>query len=194
MQKLSFLNNQVSIPAKDLTLPAPDQTQLDAILQCAMSAPDHAGLTPFRFLVIQGDALHDLSEVFEKAAILRGLDPQAVLKQKQKPLRSPMIIAVIACINDNPSVPEIEQILCAGAATQHIQIACRQLGFGSIWLTGNNCYDLNVYEALGLDINERIISFIYVGTPCRELKAKDRDNAKKITLDWNSSQHNDFAI
>lgn len=194
MQKLSFLNNQVSVPAKNLTLPAPDENQLNAILQTAMSAPDHAELTPFRFLIIEGDALQDLSMVFEKAATLRGLDRTAVLKQKQKPLRSPMIIVVIACITDNPSVPEIEQILSAGVATQHIQLACKSLGFGSIWLTGENCYDLNVYQALGLDINERIVSFIYVGTDSSPAETKKRKDSKKITRHWNSSQHIDFAI
>ncbi|MCK4709110.1 MAG: nitroreductase, partial [Gammaproteobacteria bacterium] len=156
MQKLSFLNEQISTPAKDLSLPAPDADQLEAILQTAMSAPDHGGLVPFRFLIIQGDARLNLSEVFEKAAINRNADEAAVSKQKKKLLRSPMIIIVIAHLTNNPVIPEIEQMLSAGAAAQHIQIACKSLGFGSIWLTGENCYDLHVYESLGLAFNERV--------------------------------------
>ncbi len=184
----------MSTPAKDLCLPAPDKSQLDAILQSAMSVPDHAGLTPYRFLIITCEALKDLSIVFEKAAIKRGLDEKAVLKQKQKPLRSPMIITVIANIHDNPAVPEIEQLLCAGCAAQHIQLACRSLNFGSIWLTGDNCYDLNVYQALGLDINERIIGFIYVGTQKDMDKPKKRQRATDITRYWEPSQQKSFAI
>lgn len=194
MQKLSFLNEQISTPAKDLSLPGPDDSQLEAILQTAMSAPDHAGLLPYRFMVIQDDARNNLSEVFEKAAIQRGADPAAVLKQKKKPLRSPMIIVVIACLSDNPVVPEIEQLLCAGVAAQHIQLACSGLGFGSIWLTGENCYDLFVYEALGMDINERIIGFIYVGSQSGTMIKKNRPDAKKITSHWKTTQHTDFAI
>ncbi len=194
MQKLSFLNEQISIPAKDLTLPAPDAKQLEAILQTAMSSPDHGELTPFRFLIIQDEALAELSEVFRQAAIQRGANDSTVLKQQKKPLRSPMIITVIATINDNPSIPEVEQILCAGVAAQHIQLACRNLNFGSIWLTGENCYDLYVYQALGLELNERIIGFLYVGTPSNTNMKKNRYSAKKITRFWKTSQHTDFAI
>ncbi len=194
MQKLSFLTEQISIPAKELTLPAPDEKQLEAILQTAMSSPDHGELTPFRFLVIQDDALSELSEVFKQAAIQRGADDSTILKQQKKPLRSPMIITVIATITDNPSIPEVEQILCAGVAAQHIQLACRSLNFGSIWLTGENCYDLFVYQALGLELNERIIGFIYVGTAKGVNHKKNRSDAKKITRFWETSQHIDFAI
>ena len=194
MQKLSFLNEQISIPAQNLILPAPDKKQLDAILQSAMSSPDHGELNPYRFLVIQNEALGELSEVFEQAAIKKGCNDATVLKQKKKPLRSPMIIVVIARITENPSVPEVEQILCAGVAAQHIQLACKTLGFGSIWLTGGNCYDLFVYQALGLDFNEKIIGFIYVGTSDGTLPKKNRANAKKITSFWKVSQHTDFAI
>lgn len=194
MQKLSFLNDQVSIPANELTHPAPDDKQLETILQSAMSAPDHGGLTPFRFLVIRGDSLLNLSEVFEKAAIKRKADPATISKQKKKPLRSPMIIIVIARLTENPSIPEIEQMLSAGIAAQHIQLACKSLGFGSIWLTGENCYDLTVYESLGLDVNEKLIGFIYIGTPVERPVKKKRPDAKKITQHWTVSQTSDFAI
>ena len=105
-----------------------------------------------------------------------------------------MIIVVVASITDNPKIPEIEQILSAGCAAQHIQLACRQLGFGSIWLTGDNSYDMNVYEALGLDINERVIGFIYVGTANQALGKKNRPSAKSRTTFWKEPQHTDFAV
>jgi nitroreductase len=68
------------------------------------------------------------------------------------------------------------------------------LGFGSIWLTGDNCYDTTVYEALGLDFNERIIGFLYVGTPTNPGASKKRLSAKDITREWNSIQLTDYAI
>jgi len=193
-QKLLFLMNQSSVAAKKLTTPAPDSAQLEAILQSAMSAPDHGALTPFRFLIIEGDAREALARVFERAATKRGLDQAAVQKQRSKPLRSPLIICVIACLHEAPSIPETEQLLSAGAAAQHIQLACRALGFGSIWLTGDNSYDLLVYEALGLQLNERVIGFLYVGTPAEGFEQKKRTSAKTITRRWNAPQHTEFAI
>lgn len=192
--KLSFLIDHVSIPAAQLEDPAPSSAQLDAILQSAMSAPDHGNLTPFRFIIIQGEARHELGRVFETAAGARNLDPDAIKKQRDKPLRSPMIICVVARLHHAPKIPEIEQMLSAGCAAQHIQLACSSLGFGSIWLTGDNCYDQMVYQALGLDINERLAGFIYVGSLKDSLPAKSRIPASEITQYWSGPQAPDFAI
>lgn len=194
--ELSFLQQQLSVPAAELVEPAPNPEQLNAILQSAMSAPDHGELHPYRFLVIQGDARQELSKVFEAAVQTRlpEADQATIDKQKSKPLRSPMIVTVVACLNENPKIPEVEQLLTAGCAAQHIQLACRSLGFGSIWLTGDNCYDSNVHQALGLEFNERIVGFIYIGTPKSDQRLKQRPKANARTEYWRSPQAIDFAI
>ena len=196
MKELSFLNQHQSIPAKNLVEPAPSADQLEQILQSAMSAPDHGGLQPFRFLVIEGDARKELSNIFEQAVRQRkpDADKETINKQKLKPLRSPLIIIVIAKIQDIPKVPDIEQMLCAGCAAQHIQLACSSLNFGSVWVTGDHCYDIFVHQSLGLDIKERIIGFIYVGTPDETQIEKKRDSADKLTQHWKKPRQTDFAI
>ena len=196
MTELSFITQHFSVPAKNLIEPAPSPDQLELILQAAMSAPDHGHIQPFRFLIIEGDARMELASVFETATRNRNpnVDEATVTKQKEKPLRSPMIIVVIACIQDIAKIPDIEQILCAGAAAQHIQLACSSMGFGSIWLTGDNNYDILVHQALGLDIKERIIGFLYVGTPDGSLAPKTRHSASEITQYWKKPQVTDFAI
>jgi nitroreductase len=191
---LSNLTQHLSVPAKELVEPAPDAEELELILQNAMSAPDHGEMRPFRFLIIEGDARHELAAVFEQAALARGLDAASVAKQKDKPLRSPLIVTVIATLTSTPKIPEIEQMLSAGCAAQHIQIACRQAGYGSIWLTGDNAYDLQVHEALGLDLNERIIGFIYIGTPAAPPQPRQRVDAATVTSRWQQRQQKNFAI
>ncbi len=195
MNDLTFLTEHHSVPANQLHEPAPDDTQLAAILQCAMSAPDHGHLQPFRFLVIRGDARQRLSELFEQAARQRiPDDPVGIRKQADKPLRSPLIVTVIARIIDSPKIPEIEQLFSAGCAAQHIQLACRALGFGSIWLTGGSAYDLSVQEALGLGVDERIVGFLYIGTPEPGAGTKQRREASRITSEWREPQQHDYRI
>lgn len=194
---LSFLLNQQSVPAAELVDPAPSDEEIEQIMQAAMSAPDHGELKPYRFLVIQGQARHELSQVFEQA--VRSRNPQAdqptIDKQKNKPLRSPMIIVVIACLTEIPKIPEIEQLLSAGCAAQHIQLACRAMGYGSVWLTGDNAYDIHVYQALGLDMNERIIGFIYTGTPTDTTqRPKLRSSANDKIGHWQRPEHSQYAI
>ncbi len=195
MKDLTFLTEYHSVPAAQLHEPAPDDEQLGAILQCAMSAPDHGHLQPFRFLIIRGEARRRLSVVFEQAARRRTPDDEVgIRKQADKPLRSPLIVTVIARIIDSPKIPEIEQLLSAGCAAQHIQLACRALGYGSIWLTGGNAYDLAVHEALGLALDERIVGFLYIGTPEPGAGIKQRASAREITAEWQEPAQYDYSI
>lgn len=167
MQALELLHQRASIPAKLLSEPAPNPQQLKQIIQAALTAPDHAGLHPWHFIVIEGDSRAKLGDVFARAARLRepSLPDDKIERQRQKPMRSPMIITVIANIAENhEKVPRIEQILSAGAAAQHILLAANSLGFGSIWLTGPNAFDPVVKEALGVEAKNEIIGFIYLGS------------------------------
>ncbi|WP_322520796.1 nitroreductase [Guyparkeria halophila] len=156
-----------STPATSLTGPAPDDVTLQRILQAAESAPDHGGLHPWRFLVIDGPALDRLGEIFVEA--MRQKDPDAteetLERERLRAQRAPMIIAAIAREEpEHAKIPEIEQLLSAGIATHQMLLAARALGFGAIWLTGLRVYDDNVMRPLGLADNERLIGLINIGT------------------------------
>lgn len=195
MKALDNLNTRSSIPAKKLQEPGPNAEQLAHILQTAMSVPDHGGLQPFRFLTIQGDARIRLAEVFKQAIQQRDPDAGEAYFQKQydKPLRSPLIVVVVCQLSDHPKIPHIEQQLSAGCAAEHILLACHALDFGACWLTGDNCYDASVKEALGLDFNEQITGFIYIGSK-DENNNVERADASAITSEWQEKQTLSTAI
>lgn len=156
-----------STPPTCLTDPAPNDATLQRILQAAESAPDHGGLHPWRFLVIDGAALDRLGEIFVEA--MRQKDPDAteetLERERLRAQRAPMIIAAIAREEpEHAKIPEIEQLLSAGIATHQMLLAARALGFGAIWLTGLRVYDDNVMRPLGLADNERLIGLINIGT------------------------------
>ena len=58
----------------------------------------------------------------------------------------------------------IEQILAAGAAAQNVMLAALALGFNSMWKTGAPAYDAFVKTSLGLEAEDQIIGFLYIGT------------------------------
>ena len=175
-----------STPAKALVEPAPDERQLRLILRTALNAPDHGRLHPYRFISIRGDARYRLSEVFGEATTRRepDVDPAYLKKQKDKPLRSPLIVVVVAQLTDSPKIPEIEQMLSAGAAAHSVLLAANALGFGSIWLTGANAYDDYVREALGVGEDERIVAFIYIGSPAIELPPRPIPEVSTHHTSW----------
>ncbi len=178
--------NRYSTPARVLTEPAPDDEQLDQILQVAMSAPDHGRLYPYRFISIRGDARYRLSEIFVQATMRREPDTDTayLAKQREKPLRSPLIVVVVASLVESEKIPEIEQMLSAGAAAHNILLASNALGFGSVWLTGANAYDPYVCAELGLGDNERIVGFIHLGTPSLDIPPRELPPITDFLTHW----------
>ena len=189
MNQQSKLLQRHSTPAKELIVPAPDDAQLREILELAMHAPDHGRLCPYRFITIRGEARHALAEVFGSAVKNRDPDVSGAYlkKQKDKPLRSPLIVVVVACLRENPKVPQVEQMLSAGAAAHNVLLASNAMGFGSIWLTGDNAYDSSVSEALGLVSSEKIIGFIYLGTEKRTWPSPPKPRVEDKITSWNKS-------
>lgn len=187
MEALQCLMTRQSTPPARLTEPVPGGAELDSILATAMRAPDHAGLRPWRFLLIEGEARHRLGEVL--AAALKRLDPAAdeaaLEKARAKPLRSPMIICVAAEITPgHPKAPEVEQVVAAGAAMQNILNALHACGYGAILLTGKPCYDDEVKAALGFAPKDVLIGFIYTGTVAGNGPDKSRPPPGDFLRTW----------
>ncbi len=191
MDALELLQNRRSVPADQLDEPAPTAGDLDAILRAGVAASDHDGLQPWRFLIIRGAARAALGEVFARALLARAprSDDVALDKQRAKPARAPLVLAVAARVDpDNARVPAIEQILSAGAALNQMQLAANALGYGAIWLTGPNAHDAQVAEALGLDFDDRLVGFLYLGTPRTQPPTKERPDPGQFVTEWHGAR------
>jgi nitroreductase len=164
MDALELLHKRVSAPV--LMEPAPTAEQLDTMLLAAQRAPDHGELKPWRFILIDGDARHALGELYVKAgkAANATIDDEKIAKFKKMPLRAPMILVAIAVTQDHPKVPEVEQVITAGCATQAVIQAAYAMGFGAMWRTGEMAFDPIVKAGLGLQAHEQIVGFIYLGS------------------------------
>lgn len=197
MDALENLLGRYSTPAKQLAEPAPSDAELDTMFAAAVTAPDHCGLHPWRFIVVRGSARNRLGDVFVEAYKLRDADASAAQLERYriKPLRAPLVIAVIANIQyGNAKAPEQEQLLSAGVAAQHIQLAARAMGFHSIWLTGVNCYDLHVSSAMGLGFDEKLIGFIYLGTEQAATPPPQRPPAEQFVSEWTQVQNSQESV
>ncbi len=153
-----------------LEAPGPDAEALDRIFRSALRAPDHGRLRPWRFIVVPEDRREQLGELL--AGSLRAREPdasdEALRREREKALRAPVIVVAAARVLKGHKIPEIEQMLSAGAAAQAIMLAANAQGFGAMWKTGAPAYDPMVKAALGLDPDDAIVAFIYVGTQAGE--------------------------
>ena len=163
---MSSLNNLLTRKSHGrLTGPAPSKEQLSHIFKLALRAPDHALLKPWRYLVFEGESLAQLGELFVQASVKAepDLSPEKLEKIANKPLRAPLVIVSVVSFKEHKKVPEIEQILSAGAAVQNILMAAHLKGIGAMWRTGNLAFNRHLMDSLGLLDNEQITGFIYLG-------------------------------
>lgn len=146
--------------------PAPGPEQLEAIYRAALRAPDHKELRPWRFIEFSGEGLDRLGELFAEAEFREDPDvgDAALDAVRKKPHRAPMIIAVVAKVTpDIPKVPKIEQVVSAGCAGHGILLAAHALGLGAMWRSGKYAFDPTVRKGLGLEEEDELIAFIYLG-------------------------------
>ncbi len=182
---LDLLLSRVSVSRVGGELPSTDALQ--NIFTAALRAPDHAGLKPWRYLKVAGEQRVKLGELFVSAKMQDdpNLDQAAIDKLKSKPSRAPLVIIVIASIQDHPKVPEVEQILSAGASAQNMLMAAHMQGIGAIWRTGSMTYHARVREGLGVAENEKIIGFMYLGSIEGKTRLVPKIDVDQYVEDWN---------
>lgn len=173
MSGIEALLARRSIPAQYLQAPGPDDAQVAAAAALALRAPDHGRLQPWRYRLIRGAARARFAELLVQRALARDpATPAAQLdKLRSRPLQAPLVIALSAQLRADPKVPEIEQLLAAGAAAMNMLNAFHLQGFGAIWLTGPSAYDAQIASALGCHSDERLLGFLYVGTISEQVPA-----------------------
>jgi nitroreductase len=184
MDALQVLQTRVSITK--LVEPVPSSAQLLEVFKAAARAPDHGKLKPWRFLVVQGEGLRDLSDVLVAGLVKSNpeVSPAIIEKTKNMPFRAPMIVVAVAKCQDHPSVPQQEQIIACGAAVQNMLNALFALQYGAVWRTGDLAYNAHVEQALGLTALEKIIGFIYVGTPAQDIPSPPETDVASIFSAW----------
>jgi nitroreductase len=140
---------------------------IEKLLEAAVQAPNHYKVRPWRFVVLMGDGRNRLGEVM--AASQQERHPEFPLESFDKcralPLRAPVVIAVGVDKPTESKVLEVENICAAAAAIQNLLLAAQALGLGAKWRTGEWARDAKVKEFLGLEPDQHLIGFIYIGYP-----------------------------
>jgi nitroreductase len=170
---LDFLLNRRSHPAKTLSPPAPDRDEIRTLLTAAARSPDHGKLEPWRFIVLQTPALARLADLVVEIGTEEGRAEVEIEKLRLQYAESPLAIAVVSSPRPSEKIPQVEQLLSAGAVCLSLLNAALAVGWGANWLTGWAIYDPQFQaRALGLMSHESVVGVIHIGS--RTLVAQDR--------------------
>ena len=146
--------------------PGPTAAQVTQMLQAAVTAADHGRLRPWRFVIMQSDGREKLGALMAEHARAGKPDAseQELESARAKALRAPLVIALISKPTVDHKVPVIEQHFATAAAGAQLMLAANALGFGAAWKTGAASRHPTVRSGFGLEEQDMIVGFFYIGT------------------------------
>jgi nitroreductase len=142
---------------------------IEQVIEAATWAPNHRLTEPWRFVVVIGESRKALGDVMARSMRDRLPQPESetakaqLEKERNKPLRAPVVIAVAALPATDPRVVESEEVAAVAAAVQNMLLAAEALGLGAMWRTGDSAFDPKVKAFLGLPPEARVVAFVYLG-------------------------------
>lgn len=151
-------------PAQYTGKPIPE-ADLQAILEAARWAPNHAKTQPWRFKVLQGNALDELGD-FMADNYLQTADAKEFTagKLRHTPRAASAIVLLFMHRDEKERVPEWEEIAAVAMAVQNMWLTAHDLGYGSYWSSPKSFLDMRDFNRIEVGERERFLGFFYMGT------------------------------
>ena len=188
-EAIDLLTSRRSVKPIELGGPGPTAAELATLLTVASRVPDHGKLTPWRFIVFEGDARLKAGDTIAEVFCDKRPDatPDQVEAERRRLARAPLVIAVVSRATQHVKIPEWEQVLSAGAAATSLVFAAHALGFAASWLTEWYSYDRRVLDALGVKPDEKIAGFVHIGRPDKPTEDRPRPPLDQIVTRFSAN-------
>ncbi len=182
---LAGMLTRYSVGPKHLAEPAPSLDDLQRMTEAALRAPDHAGLVPFRFAAIRGDARNRLADLFEQAAVQAGKSADDAALDRRRALDAPLLVAVIARIDPGHTLATVhEQWMTVGGALTNFMNAAHALGYAGKMLSGSKVRAAPVVAAF-CEPGEQLVGWVVMGTAQKAGSPKFRKpDPAEVLRDW----------
>src|SRR5215213_10127379 len=163
---------------------------VERILESAVHAPNHRLTEPWRFHVFTGKGRGELARVRAEIARLQAeadgegeeMAAGRISRERKKAFRAPVVIAVISKAGRD-EVETLENYAACAAAVQNMQLTAHALGLGTMWRTGPLAYHPYMRDIFGLEANDKIVAYLYLGYPdTTELPHRRREPASSKTV------------
>ncbi|HWH98160.1 MAG TPA: nitroreductase [Pseudolysinimonas sp.] len=139
---------------------APTKRELLPLIEAAASVADHGSLRPWRLIALRGDARRRLGAAIAEAT---GLEGSAAEKMAAKPLRAPLLIAIVVSPRRSHKVPGWEQEAVASGVAHALSLVLDEAGWGVMWRTGPYTRSGAVHRMHDLKPDEYLLGWLYIG-------------------------------
>ena len=143
-----------------VTMVAPTRAELLPLVAAAARVADHGALRPWRLLELRGAAREQLGAAFVAAAACVG---DEATKLAGKPMRAPLLIALVAARRVSFKVADWEQDATAAGVAHLLTLLLDDAGWGAMWRTGPLVRSDAVRTLHDLADTEELLGWLYVG-------------------------------
>ena len=143
-----------------------DRATLDELFELARWAPNHNLTNPWRFRVVGAEALEKLKQA---------AGPESAPKLDRAPT---LVVASAIQIGDDP-VRDQEDMNAAAAAVYILLLAAHAGGLAGYWRTPEVLRTHEGRQAVQVPEDERILGLVYLGHPCQDKPAPEREPSEK---------------
>jgi len=179
---MNLILSRRSGSAKAMTGPGPNPEQLRLIMAAGVRVPDHGKLTPWRYILFEGDARARMGAILaETVSSVPDISAERIEMERNRFMRAPVVIGVVSRVREQIPTPVWEQELSAGAVCMNLLTAAHAMGFVANWITEWYAYHPKVMEKIGLKATERIAGFVYIGQSAATLEDRPRPSVDSIT-------------
>lgn len=137
------------------------------LLEVANWAPTHKRTEPWRFIVYEYEKTKDFGVLHSNVYKEHTPADKFLIKKYNKILNradnaSHVIVAYVHP-DANSTIPLQEEIAAAACAVQNMLLLATAYEIASYWGSGGMCYHPAMNEALGIDSNDVILGWIFLG-------------------------------
>ena len=162
---------------------------VEEILKSAIHAPNHRLTEPWRFYVFAGKGRGEFARArAELARILAEAEGEEaehiagrMSRERKKAFRAPVVVAVISK-GGRDEVETLENYAACAAAVQNMQLTAHALGLATMWRTGPVAYHPYMRDFFGLEADDKIVAYLYLGYPDTIERPRRREPASSKTV------------
>jgi nitroreductase len=170
----------------DTERPVPRE-MIDSLIELATWAPNHYRTNPWRFVVMTGPARARIGELAARIVASRPDAKESIVeRQRTQFLRAPAVIAIASAPDEDP-IKHFENKHAVAAGVQNLLLGAQAAGLAGAWRSGPAMVDPEVSgpvkEALGLEQDDEIVAFVYLGYPIAPPGVREKPPAVVKHLD-----------
>lgn len=163
--------------------------QIELFLNNAIWAPSHGLTQPWRFVVLQDNALVQLSEVLGNAYLSETpkelQNDKKLIKLINRPKLATAVIALIVDREKDTKISEADDFAAVACAVQNMHLTATAQGIGGFWSSTNMVKTQQFREFISLTEQQVCIGLFYLGYPEIEWPKGQRKPIEYVTT-WKS--------